>query len=169
MQSCVLPSSYKQKAFFTKHTMDSVQDAINGSQDFMNLASYDPWGRICCGGQESFVARYLELFDAFLSRKKGESHSALRRANKRERKMLAAEGGEVSTVSCSESPSSSVVGSSVTATPEKAHFYSSVGSLLGRKKNTGAESKRTAGSSKAPAKKTTRKSSDDATIIRQSK
>ena len=120
VQSFVLSLNYKQKAFFTKHTMDSVRNAIDGARDFMNLASYDPWERICCGGQESFVARYLELFDAFLSRKKGESHSALRRANKRERKMLAVEGGEVSTVSCSESPSSSVVGSAVAATPEKA-------------------------------------------------
>ena len=77
--------------------------------------------------------------------------------------MLAAEGREVSTVSCSESPSSSVVGSSVATTPEKAHFDSSVGSLFGRKKNTGAESKRAAGSSKVPAKRATRKSSDAAT------
>ena len=83
----------------------------------MNLASYDPWERICCGGQESFFTRYLELFNAFLSCKKEESYSALRHANKRERKMLAAEGGDVSTVSCSESPSSSVVGSFVAATP----------------------------------------------------
>ena len=80
VQSCVLSSNHKQKAFFTKHTMDSVRSSINGARDFMNLASYDPWGRICCGGQESFVALYLELFDAFLSRKKGESHTALRRA-----------------------------------------------------------------------------------------
>ena len=94
VQSCVLSSNYKQKAFFTKHTMVSVRNAINGAQDFMNLASFDPWGRIGCGGQESFVARYLELFNAFLSRKKGESHSALRHANKRERKMLAAEGAQ---------------------------------------------------------------------------
>ena len=77
--------------------------------------------------------------------------------------MLAAEGDEVSTVSSSGSPSSSVVGSSVATTPEKAHLYSSDGSLLGRKKNTGAESKRTAGSSKVPAKKTTRQSSNAAT------
>ena len=143
--------------------MDSVRNAINGAQDFMNLASYDPWERICCGGQESFVTRYLELFNAFLSRKKGESYSALRHANKRERKMLAAEGGDVSTVSCSESPSSSVVGSSVAATPEKGHLYSSVGSLLGRKKNTGSGSKRAADSSKVSAKRATRKSSDAAT------
>ena len=88
VQSCVLSSNYKQKAFFTKHTIDIVRNAINGAQDFMDLASYDPWGRICCGGQELFVPRYLELFDAFLSGKKGESHSALRRANKREQKML---------------------------------------------------------------------------------
>ena len=77
--------------------------------------------------------------------------------------MLAADGGDVSTVSCSESPSSSVVGSSVVTTPEKGHLYSSVGSLLGRKKNTEAESKRAASSSKLPAKRATRKSSDAAT------
>ena len=163
VQSCVLSSNYKQKAFFTKHTMDSVRNAINGAQDFMNLASYDPWERICCGGQESFVTRYLELFNAFLSRKKGESYSNLRHANKRGRKMLAGEGGDVSTVSCSESPSSSVVGSSVAATPEKGHLYSSVGSLLGRKKNTGSGSKRAVDSSKVSAKRATRKSSDAAT------
>ena len=138
--------------------MDRVRNAIHGAQDFMNLASYDPWGRICCGGQESFVARYLELFNAFLSRKKGESYSALRHANKRERKMLAAEGGDVSTVSCSGSSSSSVI-----TTPEKGHLYGSVGSLLGRKKNTGSGPKRATGSSEVPAKRATRKSSDVAT------
>ena len=155
VQSCVLSSNYKQKAFFTKHTMESVRNAINGAKDFMNLASYDPWGRICCGGQESFVTRYLELFNAFLSHKKGESYSALRRANKRDRKMLAAEGGDVSTVSCSGSSSSSAV-----TTPEKGRLYGSVGSLLGRKKSTEAGPKPATGSSEVSTKRATRKGSD---------
>ena len=162
VQSCVSSSNYKQKAFFTKHTMDSVRGAIDGAQEFMSLSAYDPWGRICSGGQESFAARYLELFDAFLSHKKGESYTALRGANRRERKLQSAEGGGVSGVSCSESPSSSNVGSSVTVTPEKTHVYSSVGSLLSRKKKSGAEAKQTGGSSKVPSKKSARNISDAA-------
>ena len=58
VQSCVLSSNYKQKAFFTKHTVDSVRGAINGAREFMDLSSYDPWERICSGGQGDFVTRY---------------------------------------------------------------------------------------------------------------
>ena len=121
----------------------------------MGLSSYDPWERIASGGQGAFVTRYLELFDSFLTRKKGESYDALRSANKRERKLQFAEGEEASTVTCSESPSSSVVGSSTPVSPGKARVYSV--SLLSRKKKTAVETGQTASSSKVPSRKPSRK------------
>ena len=37
----------------------------------MTAADFDPWAGICGDGQAAFVDRYLELFDARMSRKKG--------------------------------------------------------------------------------------------------
>ena len=51
VQSFVLSANYKQKAFFTKHTMESIRDAIAGSRTFMTLNDFDRWERLCCGGQ----------------------------------------------------------------------------------------------------------------------
>ena len=37
VQSCVLSSYYKQRAFLTRHTMDSVRNAIDGGKEFMDV------------------------------------------------------------------------------------------------------------------------------------
>ena len=73
VQSCVLSPNYKQKAYFTKHTMECIRDAIVNSYSFMSCSEFDPWGRICSGGQSGFVSRYTSLFEAYVAQKKDET------------------------------------------------------------------------------------------------
>ena len=112
VQSCVLSAKYKQKSFFTKHTMDRVRDAVSSARIFMSLSSFNPWERICGDGQGVFVSRYMKQFNDYVALQKGDSYERLRSANKRDRKLQSA-GGDCSTLSCSGSASSSVVGTPV--------------------------------------------------------
>ena len=96
--------------------MDRVRDAISGSRAFMASSTFDFCERICSDGQGVSVEQYMGLlFNDYLSRQRGESYDRLRDSNRRERKARFT-GGDSSTVTCSESPSSSVVGSSATGT-----------------------------------------------------
>ena len=109
VQSCVLSAIYKQKSFFTKHTMDRVRDAVSKARNFMSLSSFNPWERICGDGQGVFVSRYMKLSNDYVALQKGDSYERLRSANKRDRKLQSA-GGDSSTLSCSGRALSSVVG-----------------------------------------------------------
>ena len=55
VQSWVLSSNSKQKAFFTKHTMERVRDTISGSHAFIASSSFNPWERISNDGRGVFV------------------------------------------------------------------------------------------------------------------
>ena len=81
-QSCVLWPNYKQKSFFTKHTMECIRDAIVDSYSFMSCIEFDPWSRICSGGQSGFVSGYTSLFDAHIAQKKDESYYRFRASNR---------------------------------------------------------------------------------------
>ena len=73
VQSGVAASNYKHSAFFTKHTMECVRDAIAASEVFMGCASVDPWVNICCADQSAIERRYMELFTAHLAQNKESS------------------------------------------------------------------------------------------------
>ena len=64
VQSLVSSPGYKQGAFVTQGTMESVRDAIASSRDFMSCASFDPWESVSCGDRSSFVRKYSSAFDA---------------------------------------------------------------------------------------------------------
>ena len=58
VQRLVSSPGYKQGAFFTQGTMESVRDAIASSRDFMSCARFDPWESVSCGDRSSFVRKY---------------------------------------------------------------------------------------------------------------
>ena len=144
VQSCVLSANYKQKSFFTKHTMECVRDAIVNSHAFMSQAEFDPWERICSGGQGGFVSRYTSLFDAYVAQKTDETYCRLRVANQRGSRSQSAGHSDSTVVTCSESGESSVASANVvthdcrggsSGRPGKEKKYSSLASLLGRKRD----------------------------------
>ena len=139
VQSCVLSANYKQKSFFTKHTMECVRDAIVNSHAFMSHAEFDPWERICSGEQSGFVSRYTSLFDAYLTQKTDETYYRLRVANQRGSRSRSAGHSDSTVVTCSESGESSVAGANAvtqggsgtsSGRPSKVKKYSSLASLL---------------------------------------
>ena len=144
VQSCVLSANYRQKSFFTKHTMECVRDAIVGSHAFMSHAEFDPWERICSGGQSGFVSRYTSLFDAYLTQKTDETYYRLHVANQRGSRSRSAGYSDLTVMTCSESGESSVASANAvtqggngtsSGRPSKVKKYSSLASLLGRKRD----------------------------------
>ena len=59
---CVLSPCYKQRAFFTQGTMESVRDAIACSREFMSCSAFDPWEGVSCGDCTAFVEKYSVAF-----------------------------------------------------------------------------------------------------------
>ena len=107
VQSLVLSVNYKQGAFFTQGTMESVRDAIASSRQFMSSASFDPWESLCCG-RSSFVTKYSSAFDDYLARKKKEADEQLHNANREPRHVRFSESGGSRTSSVCGSPRSVV-------------------------------------------------------------
>ena len=105
IHSCIAASNYKQSAFFTKHTIECVRDAIANSQILMSKTSFDPWVNICSAEQSGFENRYMEMFTAHLARKNKSSYQQLRDAKSR-----STSDAELSTATCAGSASSSVFG-----------------------------------------------------------
>ena len=64
VQSSVSSADFKLATFFTKFTMQEVRDSINAAQTFMSQVDFDPWTRICSGGQAAFVENHTDLFNA---------------------------------------------------------------------------------------------------------
>ena len=155
VQSCVLSPNYKQKAFFTKLTMECIRDAIVNSYFFMSCSEFDPWGRICSGGQSGFVSRFTSLFKAYVAQKKDETYHRLRVANRPGGRGQSTGHSDSATVTHSESGESSVAGAVIagqgdsgtsSGRPSKGQKYSGLGSLLGLKRSlketVSAESKK---------------------------
>ena len=110
----------------------------------MSHAEFDPWEKICSGGQSGFASRYTSFFDAYLTQKKDEAYYRLRAANQRDSRSRSAGHSDATVTTCSESGESSVVsanavthGGSVTSSgrPSKVKKHSSLASLLGRKRD----------------------------------
>ena len=112
VQSLVSSPGYKQGAFFTQGTMESVRDAIASSRDFMSCASFDPWESVSCGDRSSFVRKYSSAFDTYLSRKKSEATKQLHSANRQPRSVRFSESGGSGGSSVCNSPSYGVLPSS---------------------------------------------------------
>ena len=111
VQSLVSSPRYKQGAFFTQGTMESVRDVIVSSRDFMSCASFDPWEGVSCGDRSSFVRKYSSAFDAYLSRKKSEATKQLLSANRQPRYVRFSESGGLGVSSVCSSPRSAVLSS----------------------------------------------------------
>ena len=101
VQSCISAAGYKQRSFFTQHTLESIRSANAGARGFMSSSTFDPWDGICSDGYSAFVERYCALFDTHLNRKKEESYQHLRGNSKGSGNL------GVSTASCSKGPSPS--------------------------------------------------------------
>ena len=90
------------------------------------------------------MSRYTSLFEAYVAQKKDESYHRLRVANIHGSRAQSAGHSDLTTVTYSESGESSVAGAVVAAQgdsgtssgcPSKGQKYSSLGSLLGRKRS----------------------------------
>ena len=121
----------------------------------MSCSEFDPWGRICSGGQSGFVSRYTSLFKAYVAQKKDETYHRLRVANRPGGRVQSTGRSDSATVTHSESGESSVAGAVIagqgdsgtsSGRPSKGQKYSSLGSLFGRKRSSkeavSAESKK---------------------------
>ena len=168
VQSCVLSPNYKQKSFFTKHTMECIRDAIVNSYSFMSCAEFDPWSRICSGGQNGFVSRYTSLFEKYVAQKRDESKYRLRVANRHGSRAQSSVHSDSATTTYSESSESSVAcwcSCRSSGRPSKGQKYSSLGSLLGRKRSSketvDVESKKKKKGSTTSVKKNEASSSKD--------
>ena len=93
VHSLVSSPGYKQGAFFTQGTKESVRYAIASSRDFMSCASFDPWESVSCGDRSAFVKQYSSVFDAYLSRRKSEATKQLHNANRQPRHVRFSESG----------------------------------------------------------------------------
>ena len=109
VQSLVSSPGYKQGAFFTQGTMESVRDAIASSRSFMSCTSFDPWESVSCGDRSAFVRQYSAAFDAYLSRKKSEATKQLHSANRQPRQVRFSESGGSGGSSVCSSPRSDVL------------------------------------------------------------
>ena len=65
-------ASYKQGAFFTEGTMESVRESIACSREFMASSAFDPGEDISRTDRTEFVTRHTVAFDHYLARKKKE-------------------------------------------------------------------------------------------------
>ena len=153
VQSLVSSPGYKQGAFFTQATMESVRDAISSSRDFKSCASFDPWESVSSSDRSAFIEKYSSAFGAYLSRKKSEATKQLYAANRQPRHVRFSDsGGSGSSSVCSSPlgllPASSFAvaspGSSSEAATSGQHTYtaeSSLAAIVGQKKETKPSSK----------------------------
>ena len=125
--------------------MKCIGDATVNSYSFMSCAEFDPWSRICSGGQNGFVSRYTSLFGKYVAQKRDESYYLLRVANRHGSRAQSSIHSDSATATYSESGESSVAGAVVAAKgdsgtssgrPSKGQKYGSLGSLLGRKRSS---------------------------------
>ena len=152
-QSHVSSPDYRQGAFFTQGTMESVRYKIASSRDFMSCASFDPWEGVSSGDRSSFVQKYSSAFDAYFSRKKREATKQLHSANRQPRHVQFSDsGGSGKSSVCSSPravlPSSSFAvassGSGSEAGSSKQRSYtaeSALAAILGQKKEAKPSSK----------------------------
>ena len=82
VQSLVSLASYKQGAFSTEGTMESVRESIARSREFIVSSAFDPWKGITQIGRLELVARHVSAFDVYLARKKKEAEEGLYGANR---------------------------------------------------------------------------------------
>ena len=82
VQSYVMGPCYQRGGFFTRSTLQAVRDAIDGAHSFMSSSSYDPWEDLLQSDRKAFVARYADVFSAFLPRRKREAHHSANRQRK---------------------------------------------------------------------------------------
>ena len=124
--------------------MECIRDAIVNSHAFMSHAEFDPWERICSGGQSGFVSRYTSLFDVCLTQKLDETYYRLRVANQRGSRSRSTDHSDSTVMTCSESGEPSVASANAVAQggsgtssgrPSKVKKYSSLASLLVRKRD----------------------------------
>ena len=155
VQSHESSPDYRQGAFFTQGTMESVRDAIASSRNFMSCAGFDPWEGVSFGERSSFVQKYSSAFDAYLSRKKSEAAKQLHSANRQPRHVQFSDsGGSGKSSTCNSPravlPSSSLAvassgsGSEVGSSNQRSYTAeSALAAILGQKKEakpTGKES-----------------------------
>ena len=155
VQSHVSSPDYRQGAFFTQGTMESVRDAIANSRNFMSCAGFDPWEGVSIGERSSFVQKYSSAFDAYLSRKKSEAAKQLHSANRQPRHVQFSDSGGSGKSSTCNSPravlpsssfavASSGSGSEVGSSKQRSYTAeSALAAILGQKKEakpTGKES-----------------------------
>ena len=142
VQSSVSSADFKLSTFFIKFTMHEVRDSINAAQTFMSQMDSDPWTGICSGGQAAFVERYTDLFNARVNRKRGgASHQVSTFGESSRGGQLDGNNGfsaavlsDSSTSAVSAPPVSNSSGAN-SFRRSKAPIHSSLGSLLGRKKD----------------------------------
>ena len=174
VQSLVSSPGYKQGAFFTQGTMESVRDAIASSRGFMSCASFDPWESVSCGDRSAFVRQYSSTFDAYLSRKKSEATKQLHSANRQPRQVRFSESGGSGGSSVCSSPRGGVLpttsfaiaspGSGSDAGTSKQRTYtaeSSLAAILGQKKELKPVKKSSVANKEASNKSAEKESSKD--------
>ena len=156
VQSHVSSPDYKQGAFFTQGTMESVRDAIASSRNFMSCAGFDPWEGLTIGKRSSFVQKYSSAFDAYLSRKKSEATKQLHSANRQPRHVQFSDSGGSGKSSACNSPrvvlpsslfavASSESGSEVGSSKQRSYTdESALAAILGQKKEAKPTSKESA-------------------------
>ena len=174
VQSLVSFPGYKQGAFFTQGTMESVRDAIASSRGFMSCASFDPWESVSCGDRSAFVRQYSSAFDAYLSRKKSEATKQLHSANRQPRQVRFSESGGSGGSSVCSSPRGGVLpttsfaiaspGSGSDAGTSRQRTYtaeSSLAAILGQKKELKPVKKSSVANKEASNKSAEKESSKD--------
>ena len=156
VQSHVSSPDYKQGAFFTQGTMQSVRDAIASSRNFMSCAGFDPWEGLTIGERSSFVQKYSSAFDVYLSRKKSEATKQLHSANRQPRHVQFSDSGGSGKSSACNSPrgvlpsssfavASSESGSEVGSSKQRSYTAeSALAAILGQKKEAKPTSKESA-------------------------
>ena len=173
VQSHVSSPGYKQGAFFTQGTMESVCNAIASSRDFMSCASFDPWEGVYRGDRSSFVQKYSSAFDAYLSRKKSEATKQLHSANRQPRHVQFSDSGGSDRSSFCSSPravlpcssfavASSGSGSEAGSSKQRSYTAdSALAAILGQKKEAKPASKGSTGRKEASPKCVVKDSAKD--------
>ena len=172
VQSHVSSPDYRQGAFFTQGTMESVRDAIGSSRNFMSCAGFDPWEGVTIGERSSFVKKYSSAFGAYLSRKKGEATKQLHSANRQPRHVQFCDSGGSGKSSVCNSPravlpsssfavASSGSGSETGSSNCSYTAESALAAILGQKKEAKPTSKESAVQKEASPKNVVKDSAKD--------
>ena len=104
VQRSVSSASYKQGAFFTEGTMESVRESIACSRGFMASSAFDPWEGISRTDRTEFVTRHTVAFDHYLARKKKKAEEGLRDAHRSPRYVRFSTGSSSSTSGSGDLP-----------------------------------------------------------------